>query len=258
MMINKLFFSMAMASVLSACVTSPTGRNQLIFMPDNEINQMGLQAFDDLKHKKPTSANPSYNKVVQCIANALTQDMGGQWEVVVFEDESFNAFALPGSKIGVHTGLLKLVDNQDQLAAVIGHEIGHVLAKHSNERMSQEMAMKTGMGILQSAGGLGPAATGLLGIGAQYGVLMPYSRDHESEADVIGLELMAKAGFNPLESVKLWQKMSQANQGGQPPEFMSTHPAHASRIQGLQQRMPQAQQLQQQALNQGRQPHCAQ
>jgi predicted Zn-dependent protease len=256
-MLIRIVLSLLLAGLLNACVTSPTGRNQLIFMPDNEVNQMGLQAFDDLKRKKPTSSNPSYNQVVQCIVNALAREVGGNWEVIVFEDESFNAFALPGSKIGVHTGLLKLVDNQDQLAAVIGHEIGHVLAKHSNERLSQEVAMKAGMGMIQSVGGLGPVTTGLLGIGAQYGVLLPYSRDHESEADVIGLDLMAKAGFDPSQSMTLWQKMAQASQGGQPPEFMSTHPAHASRIQGLQQRMPAALQLQQHALASGKHPQCS-
>lgn len=256
-MFKKILTNVFFASLLSACVTSPTGRNQLIFMPDNEVNQMGLQAFTDLKQKKPASRNSSYNQFVQCITNGLTRDIGGNWEVVVFEDESLNAFALPGNKIGVHTGLIKLVDNQDQLAAVIGHEIGHVLAKHSNERLSQEVAMKTGMGILQSTGGLSAATTGLLGIGAQYGVLLPYSRGHESEADVIGLDLMSKAGFDPSQSVVLWQKMSQANEGGQPPEFMSTHPANVTRIQGLQQRMAQAKQQQQQAFASGRQPHCA-
>lgn len=256
-MFTKILLNLVLAGLLTACVTSPTGRNQLIFMPDNDVNQMGLQAFADLKQKKPVSTSPAYNQVVQCIANALTRDMGGNWEVVVFEDESFNAFALPGSKIGVHTGLLKLVDNQDELAAVIGHEIGHVLARHSNERLSQEVAMKTGMGMIQSVGGLGPTATGLLGIGAQYGVLLPYSRDHESEADVIGLDLMAKAGFDPTQSITLWQKMAQASQGGQPPEFMSTHPANASRIQGLQQHMPATLQLQQQAVATGRQPRCS-
>lgn len=245
-----------MASALNACATSPTGRNQLIFMPDNEVNQMGLRAFDDLKQKKPISKNPAYNQTVQCIANALTQTMGGNWEVVVFEDETFNAFALPGSKIGVHTGLLKLVDNQDQLAAVIGHEIGHVIAKHSNERLSQETAMKTGLSVVTSVGGLGPVTSGLLGVGAQYGVLLPFSRDHESEADVVGLGLMAKAGFDPTQSITLWQKMSQASQGGQPPEFMSTHPSNATRIQELQKHMPTMIQVQQKALASGKQPHC--
>jgi predicted Zn-dependent protease len=187
--------------------------------------------------------------------------VGGNWEVVVFEDNSLNAFALPGNKIGVYTGLIKLVDNQDQLAAVIGHEIGHVLAKHSNERASQQMALSQGMGILQAmtnpTSALGQSAFGLLGIGAQYGVLMPFGRTQENEADIIGEDLMAKAGFDPEQSISLWQKMEQASQGQQPPEFMSTHPAHATRIQDLQAHMPQALQYYQQAQAAGKTPHCS-
>lgn len=258
-MFKKLLLSVFIAGAINACVTSPTGRNQLLFMSDAQVNQMGLQAFDELKQKQSISRNPTYNQFVSCVAHALTQNMGGNWEVVVFDDPTLNAFALPGNKIGVHTGLLNLIgNNQDQLASVVGHEIGHVIAKHSNERMSQEMAMKTGMGIVQASGTLGPASLGLLGLGAQYGVLLPYSRDHESEADLIGLDLMAKAGFDPRQSITLWQKMDQASQASQQPvEFMSTHPAHATRIQNLQQRMPNALQTQQQALGYGRQPHCS-
>ena len=111
-------------------------------MPDAQINQMGIQAFDTLKKDKPVSNNSQYNQVANCIAQAIIAEQGGgNWEVVVFEDKSPNAFALPGNKIGIHTGMLTLVDNQEQLAAVIGHEVGHVLAKHSNERASQEMAV---------------------------------------------------------------------------------------------------------------------
>lgn len=255
-MLPKISSSLLLTLLLTACVTSPTGRNQLIFMPDNEVDQMGLQAFDDLKRQKSISKNPAYNQFVQCVADNLTSSTGGKWEVVVFEDDTYNAFALPGSKIGVHTGLIKLVDNQDQLSAVIGHEIGHVLAKHSNERLSQDVAMKAGMGMVQSVAGLGPVTTGLLGIGAQYGVLLPFSRDHENEADVVGLGLMSKAGFDPKESVSLWEKMTQASQGGQQPEFMSTHPSNATRIQNLQQHMPYMLQVQQQARANGKQPHC--
>lgn len=256
-MLKKILFSTLLASILNACVTSPTGRNQLIFMPDNQIDQMGLQAFDDLKKTKPISGNASFNKVVNCVAHSLTQQIGGQWEVLVFDDASFNAFALPGYKIGVHTGLLQLIDNPSQLASVIGHEIGHVLAKHSNERMSQETAMNAGMGVLQASGGLGATSLGLLGMGAQYGVLLPFSRTHESEADLIGLDLMAKAGFDPTQSIALWQKMEQTSQNAQQPiEFMSTHPAHATRIQNLQQHMANALQLQQQANASGLRPNC--
>lgn len=256
-MFKQVLITVILAGVLNACTTSPTGRNQLIFMPDNQIDQMGLQAFNELKSQKAVSRSPNYNQVVRCVTGALTGATGGNWEVVVFEDDSFNAFALPGNKIGVHTGLLQLIDNQDQLASVIGHEIGHVLAKHSNERMSHEMAVKTGMGVLQTAGGLGQLGMGILGMGAEYGVLLPYSRDHETEADLIGLSLMAKAGFDPTQSITLWQKMAQANQNAQQPvEFMSTHPGHATRIQNLQQNMANAVQTQQQANASGKVPRC--
>jgi len=229
-------------------------------MPDAQIDQMGLQAFDNLKKQKPISTNSKYNQIANCIAGAITQQTGGNWEVVVFDDASPNAFALPGNKIGVHTGMLSLVDNQDQLAAVIGHEIGHVLARHSNERASQELAVSQGMSIIQAVSApqtaLGQTALGLLGVGAQYGILMPYSRVHESEADMIGVDLMAKAGFDPRQSIGLWQKMEQASQGPQPLEFMSTHPSHATRIQDLEKHMPQAMGLFQQAQSMGKQPRC--
>jgi predicted Zn-dependent protease len=246
--------------LLNACATSPTGRSQFVFLPEAQIDQMGLQAFDDLKKQKPVSTNSNYNQLATCIAQAITRETGGNWEVVVFEDASPNAFALPGNKIGVHTGMLALVDNQDQLAAVIGHEVGHVLAKHSNERASQEMAVSSGMSVIQAVSApqtvMGQAALGMLGVGAQYGILMPYSRVHESEADKIGLDLMAKAGFDPRQSIGLWQKMDRASQGQQPIEFMSTHPSHATRIQDLEKNMPQAMGLFQQAQAAGKQPHC--
>ncbi len=231
-----------------------------MFLPDAQVNQMGLQAFSDLKRTKPTSNNPSFNHFSHCIATAITQEVGGKWEVVVFKDKTPNAFALPGNKIGIHTGMLSLVANQDQLAAVIGHEIGHVLAKHSNERASQQMAVSQGLNIVQAVSSpqtaLGQTAIGLLGIGAQYGILMPFSRTHESEADIMGLDLMAKAGFDPRQSINLWQKMEQFSQGREPTEFMSTHPSHATRIQDLEQHMPQAMNLFQQAHAMGKQPHC--
>lgn len=259
-MFSKLFPIVVIICLLSACATSPTGRSQFILMPDTQINQMGLQAFGTLKRDKKISYNGQYNQATACIANAITQVVGGSWEVVVFEDSSPNAFALPGNKIGVHTGMLQLVDNQEQLAAVIGHEIGHVLAKHSNERASQEMAMSQGLNILQAltmpTSSLGQLGFGLLGVGAQYGVLMPFSRTQESEADIIGVDLMAKAGFDPRFSVSLWQKMEQAKQGKQPTEFMSTHPSHATRIQNLEQHIPQAMGLYQQAQSMGKQPRC--
>lgn len=245
---------------LTACATTPTGRTQLAFMPDQEVDAMGLQAFTDMKNKNPLSHDTHEMQFVQCVTDALTAQIGGTWEVVVFEDKSLNAFALPGNKIGVHSGLVDLVDNQDQLAAVIGHEIGHVLARHSNERLSQKMGAQIGLSVIAAVAApktpMGQTALGLLGLGTQYGVIMPFSRLHESEADNIGVELMAKAGFNPAESITLWQKMAQASQGAQPVEFLSTHPSHATRIEDLQAIMPKAINLMQQAHAAGKQPSC--
>ena len=256
-MLKKFFPALISTFLLSACVTSPTGRSQLMMMPETQIDQMGLQAFTALKRQKPISRNGRYNQAAHCVAQAITRETGGNWEVVVFEDASPNAFALPGNKIGVHTGMFKLVNSQGQLAAVIGHEVGHVLAKHSNERASQQMAVQQGLGLVQQTSlGQSAATLGMLGLGAQYGLLMPFSRTQESEADMIGLDLMAKAGFDPRQSIILWQLMEKASKGQQPIEFMSTHPGHETRIQQLQQHMPQAMAQFQQAQGMGKRPRC--
>lgn len=245
---------------LTACSTTPTGRSQLTFLSEHEVDSMGLQAFANLKQEKPINHDVKNNQFVRCVADSLTREVGGQWEVVVFEDKTLNAFALPGGKIGVHTGLIAFVDNQDQLAAVIGHEIGHVLAKHGNERMSQQLGTQLGVSLIQAVAApqtqLGQTAISLLGVGAQYGIIMPFSRLQESEADIIGQELMAKAGFDPRQSITLWQKMERHGQGQQPAEFLSTHPAYDTRIQDLQAHLPKALALQQQALLSGKTPQC--
>ncbi|PPC91516.1 MAG: peptidase [Methylobacter sp.] len=261
-MLKLIPLILSAAAALTACAVSPTGRQQFIFMTDDQMSQLGLQAFDNLKREKPVSNNAKFQQISQCVAQALTAQTGGRWEVVVFDDATPNAFALPGNKIGVHTGMLQIIDNQDQLAAVVGHEIGHVIARHSNERASQEVAVNQGLALIQAVSApqsaLGQTAVGLLGLGAQYGVLMPYSRLHESEADIIGVDLMAKAGFDPKQSIALWQKMSQLSQGQQPVEFLSTHPSNSTRIGQLEAHMPTALQYYQQAQSLGRQPGCTQ
>jgi predicted Zn-dependent protease len=247
------------AIYLAGCATSPTGRSQLVLMPDSQMEQMGLQAFTNIKGKTPVESNRTTNSYVQCVGNAITREVGGSWEIVVFKDDSANAFALPGRKIGVNTGLLKVAENQNQLATVIGHEVAHVLSQHSNERVSQKFAVEQGLGLInaiaspQSA--TGQTLMGLLGVGAEYGILLPYTRVQESEADMLGLDLMAKAGFDPRESVNLWVNMSRANKG-QPPEFLSTHPSNSTRISQLKARIPAALNLQSRARQQGKQPAC--
>jgi predicted Zn-dependent protease len=256
---NRLIALILGAALTSGCTTSPTGRSQLVLMPDSEMNQMGLQAFTNIKSKTPIETSRSTNSYVQCVGNAITREVGGRWEIVVFRDDAANAFALPGRKIGVNTGLLKVAENQNQLATVIGHEVAHVLSQHSNERVSQKFAVEQGLGLInaiaspQSA--TGQTLMGLLGVGAEYGILLPYTRVQESEADMLGLDLMAKAGFDPRESVNLWVNMSRANKG-QPPEFLSTHPSNSTRISQLKARIPAALNLQSRARQQGKQPAC--
>ena len=252
-----------------ACATSPTGRNQLLLMSEAEMAEMGAAAFSDMQAQTPQSKSAADEGYVRCVARAITDVLTPaelrpvavtSWEVELFEDPTANAFALPGGKIGVHTGLLQVARSQDQLATVLGHEVGHVLARHGNERVSQSSIVQQGLSAVQVMMGTDSAGKeqllGALGIGAQYGVLMPFGRTQESEADEIGLKLMARAGFDPYQSVKLWKNMASASAGQSPPEFMSTHPSHDTRISHLESLIPTAVDLQKEALASGRRPNC--
>ncbi|MDT8281918.1 MAG: M48 family metallopeptidase [Gammaproteobacteria bacterium] len=249
---------------LSSCATSPEGRAQLKFIPDQQMDAMGVQSFAQIKQQTALAKDKNTQQYVVCIANKIIPQVKqnpdpSQWEVLVFEDDQANAFALPGNKIGVYTGLLKYAKNQDQLAAVIGHEVAHVIAKHSNERVSSQIATETGLGIAAAVLGSTQNENSAmilagLGLGVQYGIILPYSRKHESEADLIGLDLIARSGFNPEESVTLWQNMATA--GSAPPEFLSTHPSSDTRIKQLRERIPQADIAYQNALRQGQRASC--
>jgi len=244
--------------VLSACAKSPTGRNQLLVFPADELDAMGVQAFNEMRTKEPVETDAAINDYVSCVANAITAQLpnkGTSWEVVVFKDDSPNAFALPGGKMGVYTGMLKVAENQSQLGSVLGHEVGHVLAQHGNERMSQQQLTNVALAAAAGSGYVDPVTMQALGLGAQVGILLPYSRSHESEADIIGLDLMAKAGFDPRQSVQLWKNMAKAG-GGAPPEFMSTHPASSTRIDNLLSHMPSALATYNAALAKGNKPDC--
>ncbi len=245
---------------LIGCATTASGRKQLILIPETQISSMGITAFQDLKATKKIRAQGHQVDYINCISQAMTTTLNSApWEITLFIDNSPNAFALPGNKIGIHSGLLALTDNADQLATVIGHEISHVLARHSNERLSQKFALQQGLLLSQKLSApktlIGKTALSLLGVGGHYGILLPFSRLHEQEADTLGLELMAKAGFDPQQSIILWQKMAQTNKQ-QPSEFLSTHPSYHRRIETLRQHMPTALALSQQANAQGHTPHC--
>jgi predicted Zn-dependent protease len=171
-----------------------------------------------------------------------------------------NAFALPGGKIGVYTGILNVTENQDQLAAIIGHEVGHVIEHHSNERLSANKVSNVGMAVAAIALGASDVDNkGLwvagLGLGVQYGIIMPYSRSHESEADIVGQDLMARSGFAPQASVQLWKNMSKLSKDA-PPEFMSTHPSNETRIKQLNAHLTVSQPYYLAEKNTGNTPQC--
>jgi predicted Zn-dependent protease len=260
------YLGILMIALLTACASSPLGRKQLTLIPSGQMNQMGIQSFEQMKQKQPIERSPAINQYIRCIVNPLIEASQGQsgvasWEVVVFQDSTPNAFALPGGKIGVHTGMLSVAKNDAQLAAVLGHEVGHVMANHGNERVSQGLLAQGGLMVADLlSGSASPERKQILmagiGLGAQYGVLLPFSRSHESEADLIGLDLMSRAGFDPRQSVELWKNMAAASSGRSPPEFMSTHPANETRIQNLSQNLPANLQKYEQAQRAGLRPKC--
>lgn len=240
----RFVFLVTAVFILNSCQTSPTGRRQLAIVPASQLEAMGAQGFDDMKKKMPIEKDPKINAYVKCVGEAIIGVLPEKrdWEIVVFKENSANAFALPGGKIGVHTGMLKVAENSAQLAAVMGHEVAHVLANHAQARVSEQLLI---MGGLVVAGEVLNRREGrnyqllmaALGLGAQVGVMMPNGRAQETESDVMGVEFMAQAGFDPQESVKLWQNMEKASKGA-PPEFLSTHPSHGTRIGRLQEEIP--------------------
>lgn len=265
----KSLYTLLIALLLSACATSPTGRNQLILVGDQQMNQMGVTSFQQMKTAQTISNNRNQKNYVECVSFAIINALPNEWrknnwEVVVFEDESANAFALPGGKIGVHSGLLKVAKTPSQLATVLGHEVAHVLARHGAERVSIQMAAQTGMQVadvvsqqhIEGSTGRQLLMAGL-GLGTQVGVTLPFSREHESEADRFGLDLMASAGFDPTQSIPLWQNMDKAAGGNRSPEFLSTHPQPQNRIVELNRYMGQALAKQRAANAKGLNPQCS-
>jgi predicted Zn-dependent protease len=247
--------------VLAGCETNPyTGRSQLLMTSVSQEMQLGDQAYAQVKNdpKVRQSQDPREVEPVRRVAARIIEaakrskyaDMAKQfqWEVTVIKDDkTANAFALPGGKIAVYTGIFPVARTEAGLAAVMGHEVVHALARHGAERMSQGQLTNAALqvaGAAIGAGGsnplLGQATMAALGVGAQVGVLLPFSRKHESEADYVGILLAADSGYDPRESVGLWERMAQLSSGGGPAEFLSTHPSHDTRIEQLKEWMPEA------------------
>ena len=252
------------ATLLGGCVTSPTGRSQLMVVSDSQMSEMGLSTFNDMRKQGKFVNAPRERAYATCVAKALVAVLPApwntqQWEVQIVGDDTANAFALPGGRIGVNQGMFKLASNQDQLAVVLGHELAHVVARHGAERVSDNLATQEAVAAgtaYAGSRGINPDQVGtLLGTGAQLGVLLPFSRTQESEADTLGQRYMAKAGFDPRAAVTLWQKMD-AQGGSKPPAFLSTHPSPGGRAQALDRQAQQLLPVYQQARASGHAPKC--
>src|SRR5690606_31487600 len=233
---------LVIVALLAACATttSSTGRRQYVgAVSQDQLNQLGAQAFTEARQKGPLSTDARQNAYVRCVVNALVQQLPADqqrvaWETAVFAENEPNAYALPGGKVGVNTGIFGVAKTQDQLAAVIGHEIGHVIERHHDERITRQMGAAGAVQLLGAlAGDYGQLATQGGSVLAQTGFLLPGSRAQESEADVVGQRMMAQAGFDPRAAVALWQNMIAAG-GSRPPQWLSTHPDPQSRISELQ------------------------
>lgn len=246
--------------LLAGCQTNPyTNRSQFLLLPSGYMTQMGATQYSEVLQdpKVVISTDPReiepVKRVAARIVDAAKRSKYAEsakafdWEVTVIKDDNTkNAWALPGGKIAVYTGIFPMAQNEAGLAAIMGHEVVHALAEHGGERMSQGLVAQFGMiagAIALSTQGFNPALNELamqaLGLGVQAGVLLPFSRKHESEADYIGMLLAADAGYDPREAIQIWKRMAAASDGA-PPEFLSTHPAHETRIADLTTWMPEA------------------
>jgi predicted Zn-dependent protease len=262
----RLLTAACVAALTAACATAPSGRQQLLLVSGTQMAQMGATSFEQLKRSDKLANDPRRLGQVQCVVRALTAGLPANarqgWEVQLFDDANPNAFALPGGKVGVNTGMFSVARNQDQLAGVIAHEIAHVIFQHANERVSQQMAAGVGVQALGAYSGsrTSPQTTRMLmsalGLGAQLGVMLPFSRKHESEADVYGQQYMARAGFDPNGAVALWQNMIAASKSGRPPTILSTHPDPQNRVRALAANAPALMNEYRAARAAGRAPNC--
>ena len=244
--------------MLASCGSVPlTGRKQMLLVSDAELMTASLTQYDEYMKSATKSTDKTKSAMVERVGrkiatatethlkqNGLEKDIANfSWEFSLIKSDDVNAFCMPGGKIVVYEGLLPLTSSEDELAVVIGHEVAHAVAKHSNERMSQQLLTQYGSSILDAALSTKSSAMQqiggtIFGLGAQLGVMLPYSRTHEYEADYMGLVFMTMAGYNPDSAVGFWQKMSSASGGGNASDFMSTHPSDSKRIAEIQRRLP--------------------
>ena len=251
-----LFLSLSCTTVVPI-----TGRQQFSILPDYAMLSMSLQQYNEFLKTNKISSNQEQTQMVKKVGRKIQMAVEQyftdknmsytlrdyKWEFNLIESEEKNAWAMPGGKVVVYEGLLPITRDEAGLAVVMGHEIAHAIAKHGNERMSQGLIVQMGGMALTKAMAEKPEKTRRLwmtafGVGAQFGVMLPFSRYQESEADHLGLVFMAKAGYDPNEAVEVWKRMAQMKEGQAPPEFLSTHPSDETRIRKIKETIPKVEQ----------------
>lgn len=234
----------------AGCRSTPiTGRSQMLLVPESREINMGLQAYADTVATQQASSNRRWSEMVERVGNRIAQVANRpdyEWEFRLLASSEMNAFALPGGKVAIYEGILPICQNEAGLAVVMSHEIAHALARHGGERMSQETLVSGVSNVVNWAMRNRASAVAqqrvaqAFGIASKYGVVLPYSRKHESEADHMGMILMAQAGYDPREAPMFWERFGQAQAGKQPIEFLSTHPADGRRASDLNHLLPEA------------------
>jgi len=254
-MISRLWMPLccgALALFVTGCRSVPiTDRTQLMLTTSGYENNLGAESYSEYKTQYPRSTNTEYNQALERCGKAIAQASGEKdfdWEFMVLESETQNAFCLPGGKVAVFSGIMDVMKNEAELAFVVAHEVGHAIARHGGERMSWGYLQSLG-GALVAAGLQNDAADTIYGLGTNLAVILPFSRSNESEADLIGLLLMAKAGYDPHASVEFWSRFSTNASAGLLGNLMSTHPCDADRIAAMNRDMAQAEQEYQKAAD---------
>lgn len=245
--VTSAVLTIILVFTLPSCSTTPVSGNKAFLLTSSQSeNSQGEEAYREILKKEKEVKGTAQAKLVEEIGwkiAAVANQPDFKWEFKTLESDEPNAFCLPGGKVAIYTGIFKYAQNEAGLATIMGHEIGHAIARHGGQRMSQQMATNAALAGLSILGlsKMDPTkktlAMAALGAGATYGVILPFSRKHETEADEIGLVLMSKAGYDPSESVNFWDRFSQAG-GGSPPEFLSTHPASTTRREHLRSLLP--------------------
>lgn len=260
MRMSRIFMVVCLSFFAAQCATVPiTGRKQLLIYPETEMMQLSLNSYQDFLKESKLSKNVKDGERVKEVGKRIAAAVesylrskglesrveGFQWEFNLVESQELNAWCMPGGKVVFYEGILPVCRTDAGIAVVMGHEIAHAIASHSNERMSQQMLLEAGsaaaVSALQNKSERAQAVFGAaIGLGSNYGIVLPFSRKHESEADKLGLIFMAIAGYDPQEAVAFWTRMAEASGGAGVPEFLSTHPSDEHRIENLKKVLPEA------------------